>query len=166
MYVYINFIFCCVYLFIYANVSLSFFIFCLVSNYFPILLLIIIAIRNVCRIIIWKDLNWKMCKKDPYNCFVVYIYSFMQMFHNNCSITLYITVNKQIVIFRSKTMYTGPLPQLCQFRSQLKFLQGANFFEPKQWMIACTTTSFMYKWSRFGGISSKSWQCYVLSVGF
>jgi hypothetical protein len=22
-----------------------------------------------------------------------------------------------------------------QFRSQLKFLQGANFFEPKQWMI-------------------------------
>ena len=40
-----------------------------------------------------------------------------------------------------------------QFRSQLRFLQGANFFEPKQWMIACTTTSFMfsfmYKWSRF-----------------
>jgi hypothetical protein len=40
-----------------------------------------------------------------------------------------------------------------QFRSQLKFLQGANFFEPKQWMIACTTTSFMfsfmYKWSGF-----------------
>ena len=38
-----------------------------------------------------------------------------------------------------------------QFRSQLKFLQGANFFEPKQWMIAYTTTSsmfsFMYKWS-------------------
>ena len=34
-------------------------------------------------------------------------------------------------------------------RSQLKFLQGANFFEPKQWMIACTTTSFMYKWSGF-----------------
>ena len=31
---------------------LSFFIFCLVSKYFPILLLIIIAIRNVCRIII------------------------------------------------------------------------------------------------------------------
>ena len=36
-----------------------------------------------------------------------------------------------------------------QFRSQLKFLQGANFFEPKQWIIACTTTSFMYKWSGF-----------------
>ena len=36
-----------------------------------------------------------------------------------------------------------------QFRSQLKFLQGANFFEPKLWMIACTTTSFMYKWSGF-----------------
>ena len=40
-----------------------------------------------------------------------------------------------------------------QFGSQLKCLQGANFFEPKQWMIACTTTSFMfsfmYKWSRF-----------------
>ena len=40
-----------------------------------------------------------------------------------------------------------------QFRSQLTFLQGANFFEPKQWMIACTTTSFMfsfmYKWSGF-----------------
>jgi hypothetical protein len=32
------------------------------------MLLIIIAIRNVCRIIIWKDLNWKMCKKNPYNC--------------------------------------------------------------------------------------------------
>ena len=30
--------------------------------------IIIIAIRNVWRIIIWKDLNWKMCKKDPYNC--------------------------------------------------------------------------------------------------
>jgi hypothetical protein len=27
--------------------------------------------------------------------------------------------------------------------SQLKFLQGANFFEPKLWMIACTITSFM-----------------------
>jgi hypothetical protein len=26
------------------------------------------CVRNVCRIIIWKDLNWKMCKKDPYNC--------------------------------------------------------------------------------------------------
>lgn len=49
-------------------ISFFFFIFCLVSKYFPILLLIIIAIRNVCRIIIWKDLNWKMCKKDPYNC--------------------------------------------------------------------------------------------------
>ena len=36
----------------------------------------------------------------------------MQMFHNNCSITLYITVNKKTVIFRSKTVYTGPLPQL------------------------------------------------------
>ena len=40
-----------------------------------------------------------------------------------------------------------------QFRSQLTLLQGANFFEPKQWMIACTTTSlmfsFMYKWSGF-----------------
>jgi hypothetical protein len=40
-----------------------------------------------------------------------------------------------------------------QFRSQLKYLQGANFFKPKQWMIACTTTSFMfsftYKWSGF-----------------
>ena len=40
-----------------------------------------------------------------------------------------------------------------QLRSQLKFLQGANFFEPKLWMIACTTTSFMfsfmYKWSGF-----------------
>ena len=40
-----------------------------------------------------------------------------------------------------------------QFRSQLKFLQGVNFFEPKLWMIACTTTSFMfrfmYKWSGF-----------------
>ena len=36
-----------------------------------------------------------------------------------------------------------------QIRSQLKFLQGANFFEPKQWMIAYTTTSFMYKWSGF-----------------
>ena len=38
-------------------------------------------------------------------------------------------------------------------RSQLKCLQGANIFEPKQWMIACTTTSFMfsfmYKWSGF-----------------
>jgi hypothetical protein len=34
------------------------------------------------------------------------------MFHNNCSITLYITVNKKTVIFRSKTEYTGPLPQL------------------------------------------------------
>jgi hypothetical protein len=47
-----------------------FFLFCLVhvSKYFLILLLIIIAIRNVCRIIIWKDLNWKMCKKNPYNC--------------------------------------------------------------------------------------------------
>jgi hypothetical protein len=44
--------------------------------------------------------------------FVVYIYSFMQMFHKNCSITLYITVNKKMVIFRSKTVYTGPLPQL------------------------------------------------------
>jgi hypothetical protein len=32
------------------------------------LLSIIIAIRNVCRIIIWKDLNWKMCKKDAYDC--------------------------------------------------------------------------------------------------
>jgi hypothetical protein len=30
----------------------------------------------------------------------------------NCSITLYITVNKKTVIFRSKTVYTGPLPQL------------------------------------------------------
>ena len=37
----------------------------------------------------------------------------------------------------------------CQLRSQLTFLQGANFFELKLWMIACTTTSFMYKWSRF-----------------
>ena len=40
-----------------------------------------------------------------------------------------------------------------QFRSQLKFLQGANFFDPKLWMIACSTTSFMlsfmYKWSGF-----------------
>ena len=36
-----------------------------------------------------------------------------------------------------------------QFRSQLKYLQGANFFVPKLWMIACTTTSFMYKWSGF-----------------
>jgi hypothetical protein len=40
-----------------------------------------------------------------------------------------------------------------QFRSQLKFLQGAYFSEPKLWMIACTTTSFMfsftYKWSGF-----------------
>jgi hypothetical protein len=39
-----------------------------------------------------------------------------------------------------------------QFRRQLRFLQGDNFFEPKQW-IACTTTSFMfsfmYKWSGF-----------------
>ena len=35
----------------------------------------------------------------------------MQMFHNNCSITLYITVDKKTVIFRSKTVYTGPLPQ-------------------------------------------------------
>jgi hypothetical protein len=37
--------------------------------------------------------------------------------------------------------------------TNLKFLQGANFFEPKLWMIACTTTSFMfsfmYKWSGF-----------------
>jgi hypothetical protein len=31
-----------------------------------------------------------------------------------------------------------------QLRSQLKILQGANFFEPKLWMIACTTTSFMF----------------------
>ena len=38
-----------------------------------------------------------------------------------------------------------------QFRSQLKFLQGANFFYPKLWMIACTSFmfSFMYKWSGF-----------------
>ena len=36
-----------------------------------------------------------------------------------------------------------------QFRSQLKFLQGVNFFEPKVCMNACTTTSFMYKWSGF-----------------
>ena len=49
--------------------ALSFlFFFCMVSKYFPILLIIIIAIRNVCRIIIWKDLNWKMCNKDPYYC--------------------------------------------------------------------------------------------------
>ena len=34
-------------------------------------------------------------------------------------------------------------------RSQLKFLQRANFFEPKLWMIAFTTTSFLYKWSGF-----------------
>jgi hypothetical protein len=27
----------------------------------------------------------------------------------------------------------------CQFRGQLKILQGANFFEPnRNWMIACT----------------------------
>ena len=42
----------------------------------------------------------------------MYINSFMQMLHNNCSITLYITVNKKTVIFRSKSVYTGPLPQL------------------------------------------------------
>jgi hypothetical protein len=38
------------------------------GNWSKCVMLIIIAIRNVCRIIIWKDLNWKMCKKDPYNC--------------------------------------------------------------------------------------------------
>ena len=41
----------------------------------------------------------------------------------------------------------------CQFRSQLNFLQGVNIFKLKLWMIACTTTSFMfsfmYKWSGF-----------------
>jgi hypothetical protein len=29
-------------------------------------------------------------------------------------------------------------------RSQLKFLQGANFFEPKQWMIACTSVHYQF----------------------
>jgi hypothetical protein len=55
-----------------------------------------------------------------------------------------------------------------QFRSQLKYLQGANFFVPKLWMIACTTTSFMYKWSGFVctnvnllfGIQSSHWHPY------
>lgn len=55
----------------------------------------------------------------------MYIYSFMQMFHNNCSITLYITVNKKTVIFRSKTVYTGPLPQL--YGSFLHIFQLRSF---------------------------------------
>jgi hypothetical protein len=38
------------------------------ASFLHILLSIIIAIRNVCRIIILKDLNWKMCKKDAYDC--------------------------------------------------------------------------------------------------
>ena len=49
----------------------------------------------------------------------------MQMFHNNCSITLYITVNKKTVIFRSKTVYTGPLPQL--YGSFLHIFQLRSF---------------------------------------
>ena len=49
----------------------------------------------------------------------------MQMFHNNCSITLYITVNKKSVIFRSKTVYTGPLPQL--YGSFLHIFQLRSF---------------------------------------
>jgi hypothetical protein len=47
------------------------------------------------------------------------------MFHNNCSITLYITVNKKTVIFRSKTVYTGPLPQL--YGSFLHIFQLRSF---------------------------------------
>ena len=49
----------------------------------------------------------------------------MQMFHNNCSITLYITINKKTVIFRSKTVYTGPLPQL--YGSFLHIFQLRSF---------------------------------------
>ena len=53
---------------------------------------------------------------------------------------------------KSRSQKNHQVPVL-KVRSQLKFLQGANFFEPKQWMIACTTTSFMfsfmYKWSGF-----------------
>ena len=55
----------------------------------------------------------------------MYINSFMQMFHNNCSITLYITVNKKTVIFRSKTVYTGPLPQ--SYASFLHIFQLRSF---------------------------------------
>ena len=43
----------------------------------------------------------------------------------NCSITLYITVNKKTVIFRSKTVYTGPLPQL--YGSFLHIFQLRSF---------------------------------------
>ena len=57
---------------------------------------------------------------------------------------------------KSRSQKNSQVPVLkvrSQFRSQLKFLQGTNIFEPKQWMIACTTTSFMfsfmYKWSGF-----------------
>ncbi len=55
----------------------------------------------------------------------MYINSFMQMFHDKCSITLYITVNKKTVIFRSKTVYTGPLPQL--YGSFLHIFQLRSF---------------------------------------
>jgi hypothetical protein len=55
----------------------------------------------------------------------MYISSFMQMFHNNCCITLYITVNKKTVIFRSKTVYIGPLPQL--YGSFLHIFQLRSF---------------------------------------
>jgi hypothetical protein len=50
--------------------------------------------------------------------FVVYINSFMQMFHNNCSITNIIkctlqSIRKRLFSGRKQlTVYTGPLPQL------------------------------------------------------
>jgi hypothetical protein len=51
-----------------------------------------------------------------------------------------------------------------QFRSQLKFLQGANIFGPKQWMIACTTTSFMFSfmYKRSGFVCTNVNVCIVL----
>ena len=49
---------------------------------------------------------------------------------------------------KSRSQKNRQVPVL-KARSQLKFLQRANFFEPKLWMIAFTTTSFMYKWSGF-----------------
>jgi hypothetical protein len=42
--------------------------FSLFHNFYQVNLELSPLLLNVCRIIIWKDFNWKMCKKDPYNC--------------------------------------------------------------------------------------------------
>jgi hypothetical protein len=73
----------------------------------------------------------------------------MQMFHNNCSNTLYITVNKKTVIFRSKTVYTGPLPQL--YGSFLHIFQ-LRFFQIiilQTFLIAIIINNHNKKWNLY-----------------